>query len=222
MDSQFAVLFDLDGTLTDSKPGILNCLRKALDELQIAYDGSLERFIGPPVEEWAVELMPHADESARQQLTSTYRAHYDREGWAQNSVYPGIPELLSALCEQGIALYVCTSKQERFARRIVTKFGMDTYFKDVYGDNPDCDHSKASLVARLLKQEQLSANCTSMVGDRRFDVAAAHANGLRAVGVTWGYGSAEELTHAGAEVLCATPNDVLDAVGAPRSDRAAV
>jgi phosphoglycolate phosphatase len=211
MDPQFAVLFDLDGTLTDSKPGILNCLRKTLDELQIIYDGPLDRFIGPPVEEWALEIMPDADDSARQRLAATYRAHYDREGWAQNSVYPGIPELLSALREQGAALYVCTSKQERFARRIVTKFGMDQYFKDVYGDNPDCDHSKTALVARLLKQENLSPNCTSMVGDRLFDMAAAHANGLRAVGVTWGYGSAEELTQAGAEALCPTPNDVLEA-----------
>ncbi len=212
MDSQFAVLFDLDGTLTDSKPGILNCLRKSLDELHIPYAGALDRFIGPPVDQWAMELMPHADAAARERLTTTYRAHYDREGWAQNSVYPGIPEMLSALREQGALLYVCTSKQERFARRIVTKFGMDEYFQNVYGDQPDCDHRKESLVARLLKEEKLPANCTSMVGDRRFDVAAAHANGLRAVGVTWGYGSAEELTQAGAEVLCATPNDVLDAV----------
>jgi phosphoglycolate phosphatase len=212
MASQVAVLFDLDGTLTDSKAGILGSLRKTLTELRIAYDGPLEYFIGPPVEEWAVELLPDAGESARRRLAATYRAHYDREGWTQNSVYPGIMELLSGLREQGAALYVCTSKQERFARRIVTRFGMDQYFQGIYGDQPDLDHSKTALLARLLQQEKLPANCASMVGDRCFDIAAAHANGLRAVGVTWGYGSVEELTQAGAEVLCSTPNDVLSAV----------
>lgn len=209
MAPHHAVLFDLDGTLTDSKPGILNCLRKALDELQIKYDGPLERFIGPPVDQWATEIIPDGDESARQRLVTTYRKYYDQEGWAQNSVYPGIPEMLSALHEQGISLYVCTSKGERFARRIVDAFEIGKYFKAVYGDRPEYDHRKESLIARVLKEEKLAPIRTFMVGDRCFDVDAAHANKLRAIGVTWGYGSSEELVQAGAEMLCSTPNDVL-------------
>lgn len=207
-----AVLFDLDGTLTDSAPGILNCLRKVLGQLHLTYDQPLEAFIGPPVEQWCEAILPDGSEEARKHLADTYRAAYDREGWCDNSVYAGIPEALGALKQQGIRLYVCTSKNERFAKRIVSHFGLDPYFDQVYGDLPDSDHAKSTLLARLLRSEQLSAECVTLVGDRKYDVAAGRANGVRVLGALWGYGTAEELTAAGAEALCPTPHDVPDAV----------
>lgn len=212
MNRQTAALFDLDGTLTDSKPGILGCLRKALAELDIVYNHPLEPFIGPPVEQWAVEILPQGDPAARRRLADTYRALYDREGWAINSVYSGIPELLAEIQRQGFRLFVCTSKNEPFAQRIVAHFGLDRYFDGVYGDLPDADHEKSALVARLLHSERLVPGDTLMVGDRRYDIAAALANGVRALGAGWGYGSTEELTTAGAEAICPTPHDVLAAL----------
>ena len=83
-----ALIFDLDGTLTDSKPGIVGCLRKVIEAYKISDSGSLDRFVGPPVEEWTVELMPHATHEARVALARDYRACYDREGWKNNSVFP--------------------------------------------------------------------------------------------------------------------------------------
>jgi len=110
-----ALIFDLDGTLTDSKPGIVGCLRKVIEAYKISDSGSLDRFVGPPVEEWTVELMPHATHEARVALARDYRACYDREGWKNNSVFAGVRELLTELRRLGFPLYVCTSKGQHFA-----------------------------------------------------------------------------------------------------------
>ena len=98
-----ALIFDLDGTLTDSKPGIVGCLRKVVEAYKINDSGPLDRFVGPPVEEWTVELMPHATEEARVALARDYRACYDREGWKNNSVFPGVREMLTQLHRAGIS-----------------------------------------------------------------------------------------------------------------------
>lgn len=209
------VIFDLDGTLTDSKPGIFNCLRQAIAACHVTYDGPLERFIGPPTESWPATLMPSADQRAQDDFITHYRASYDREGWLQNSVYDGIPELLTALREDGAALYVCTSKPEHFAKRIVEKFELAPFFNAIYGQQPTPDPSKKELMARLLREQNIDPASTWMVGDRLFDMEAAKSNGVHPVGAGWGYGSPEELTKAGAEILCPKPADVLNAVLLP-------
>ena len=99
-----ALIFDLDGTLTDSKPGIVGCLRKVLDARQMGDQGVLDRFVGPPVEEWTVELLPAGSEEDRAALAREYRACYDREGWKNNSVFAGVRELLAELRRQGFPL----------------------------------------------------------------------------------------------------------------------
>lgn len=206
-----AILFDLDGTLTDSKPGIFNCLKKTLLAHEIHWEGSLDRFIGPPVEEWAKELLPNGDEMARAQLAADYRHCYDQKGWAENSVYPGILELLQALKKHGFSLYVCTSKQEHFAIRILKKFGLAEYFTAIHGDRAEfTSHSKVDLLAHLLKQESLDPATTWMIGDRRFDIEAAHGNGLRVIAVGYGYGSTEELAAGNPTAICATTAEVLE------------
>lgn len=192
-----ALIFDLDGTLTDSKPGIVGCLGEVLAERGIAAGGSLDRFVGPPVEEWTAELLPHGDEAARAELVAAYRACYDRSGWKNNSVYPGVREMLEELRRRGHPLYVCTSKPQHFAVRILELFALDGYFKAIYGDRAEyASHSKVELLARLLRAEGLRAGRVWMIGDRVYDFRAAAGNGVRSLAAGWGYGPAAELAEA--------------------------
>jgi len=209
--SQPALIFDLDGTLTDSKPGIVGCLRKVLDDRKMSDQGSLDRFIGPPVEEWTAELLPHGSDEERTALARDYRACYDSEGWSNNTVYPGIREMLADLRGAGFPLYVCTSKHQRFAIRILDAFELSPFFSGIYGDKSEYEsHSKVDLLARLLSEQSFSRDAAWMIGDRSFDIGAAHANHIRCVAAGWGYGSAEEWAQA--DAIAPTPGDVRAAV----------
>jgi phosphoglycolate phosphatase len=215
-----SLIFDLDGTLTDSKPGIVACLREVLDARKISGYGSLDRFIGPPVEQWAAELLPHASAEDRAALARDYRACYDRVGWSNNSVYPGVAEMLEQLHEDGIPLYVCTSKHEHFAVRILEKFAIAQYFNAIYGDRIDYEsHTKRDLLGLILNQHAIDHASAWMVGDRSFDIEAAHLNGIRCLGVAWGYGTPQELAQA--DAVAATPADVMGTIRAHASDSAA-
>jgi phosphoglycolate phosphatase len=202
-----ALIFDLDGTLTDSKPGIVGCLRKVLDAWKIDEPGPLDRFVGPPVEEWTLELLPGGSEEARVKLARDYRGCYDHEGWKNNSVYAGVREMLTELRGEGFPLFVCTSKQQHFAVRILDLFELTGLFTAVYGDKAEyASHSKVDLLANLVSEYSLSAETTWMIGDRIFDIQAAHANHIRCIAAGWGYGPAEE--YAQADAVAATPADV--------------
>jgi phosphoglycolate phosphatase len=213
-----ALIFDLDGTLTDSKPGILGCLRQVLDARQMGDCGPLDRFVGPPVEEWAVELLPNGSEEDRLALARDYRACYGREGWSNNSVYPGIREMLAGLRERGFPLYVCTSKQEHFAVRILTTFGIVEFFTAIYGDKAEYeDHSKVKLLTRLLAERGLGRETAWMVGDRIYDIEAAQGNGIRSIAAAWGYGTHQEWSQA--DAIATTPAEVA-AIAATEVSRA--
>jgi len=202
-----ALIFDLDGTLTDSKPGIFSCLRKVIEARNLGDQGPLDRFVGPPVEEWAVELLPNGTEEARAELARDYRACYGREGWNNNSVYAGIRDLLVQLRQHDVPLFVCTSKQHHFAVQILDFFELSGLFTAIYGDKADYpSHSKVDLLARLLREQSLTPETTWMIGDRIFDIEAAHANHIRCVAAAWGYGPPEEC--ALADAIAKTPADV--------------
>jgi phosphoglycolate phosphatase len=208
MPSQLpALIFDLDGTLTDSKPGILGCLRKVIDARGIGDQGPLDRFIGPPVEDWVVDLLPEGNKEEHAALAREYRACYDREGWCINSVFAGVREMLVELGEQGFPLYVCTSKQQHFAVRIFDAFELLSLFSAVYGDKAEYEsHSKIDLLNNLLNEQNLDRSTTWMIGDRSFDIDAAHANGVRCLAAGWGYGTPEEFAQA--DAIAPTPADV--------------
>ena len=151
-----ALIFDLDGTLTDSKPGILGCLQQVIDARGLGDCGPLDRFIGPPVEEWVVDLLPGATQEEHTAMARDYRACYDREGWRNNAVYAGIREMLAELRAQGHPLYVCTSKHEHFAIRILEAFDLADLFLAIYGDKAEyASHSKIDLLARIVSERSL-------------------------------------------------------------------
>jgi phosphoglycolate phosphatase len=207
------VLFDLDGTLTDPKEGIIACFRYALETLgrDSPGDRALERFIGPPLRESLSTLVGVNDETIVERAITLYRGRFAAQGMFENSLYPGISEALEQLQDDGQLLFVATSKPTVFAERIVEHFGMARFFRAVYGSELNgVNADKRDLLAHVVRAESLASVDTAMVGDRAHDVLGALANGLFSVGVLWGYGSREELVAAGAGALCDVPSALGD------------
>ncbi len=202
-----AVIFDLDGTLTESEPGIIKSVQYSLDQLGVTdFDpGKLQAFIGPPLFQSYVETMGMDEETARRGV-ALYRERFSKLGWQENAVYPGIPRLLRSLKRRGAYIALATSKPDLFTGRIVRHFGLDKYVDRVVAASPDSEHSdKPALVKAALPKSYRRA---CMVGDRKFDVEGALANGIDAVGVLYGYGDEPELLAAGAHHICATVQDL--------------
>jgi phosphoglycolate phosphatase len=202
------VLFDLDGTLTDPREGIVACLKYALLGLghDCPSDLDLARFIGPPLKESFAVLLHTADRKQINAAVELYRQRFSSKGMLENTVYPGIHSALTTLRGRGALLFVTTSKPRVFAERIVEHFGLKEYFCAVYGSELDGTRSdKSELIAHVLQAESLSPHSTVMVGDRAHDVVGAKVHGVFPIGVLWGYGSSDELIAAGATTLCAKP-----------------
>ena len=202
-----ALIFDLDGTLTDPRPGIVGCLRYALERLDrpCPDEDRLATFIGPPLRGTFATLLDTDERALIDEAMRFYRERFDAVGLFENRVYDGVPEMLERLRVAG-PLLVATAKMAEAAERIVQRFGLAPYFAGVYGAEPGGQFDdKVDLLAHVLDRERLAPDRTVMIGDRGLDVVAAHANGLRAIGVLWGYGSERELREAGAAQLCAAP-----------------
>jgi len=209
------VLFDLDGTLTDPGEGITRCIRFALEEhgLPDLDDAALATWIGPPLRDSfaSIGVAPEQIEA----LVEAYRRRFREVGIFENQVYPGIRRLLQKLGQRGIALHVVTSKPESFAETILEHFELRSAFAGVFGSNLDGTRSeKRELLVHARSQAGFEIATTVMVGDRRFDIEAARAEGMRALGALWGYGSRGELDAAGATALVDSARAVLQWVDA--------
>jgi len=215
------VLLDLDGTLTDSAPGIVGSLRAALTEagLPVPDDAALRRFVGPPLPGMLRASGVPADRV--DELVATYRRHFTAGGMFDNAVFAGIPEALTALREAGVVLAVATSKPEVYARQIAEHFGLDAHLTHgldgVFGADADqgARAGKAEVVAHALahladRGVDAGPATTVMVGDREHDVLGAGHHGIATVGVTWGYAEPGELEAAGAAAVVRTPLDLTD------------
>lgn len=210
------LLFDLDGTLTDPKAGIVNCIVHALHALgiDVPHPDTLTGFIGPPLlDSFAVLLGGDRTEAAR--AVQLYRERYATLGLFENAVYDGIPEVLRALREApSRRMFVATSKPREFAEPIMTRFGLRGYFEGIYGSELDGTRTdKGHLLRHLLDTERIDPAQATMIGDRAYDILGAKSCGLRSVGVLWGYGSRAELESAGAQGLCGLPADLLSWIG---------
>ncbi len=214
------VLFDLDGTLSDSAPGILASLRHAFVVNGLpAMDSHTERAIlGPPFYE---SLPPLIGQDNLWPVIDAYRAHYRAGAMFDTVVYDGTVEVLSAALAAGCRLAVATSKPEYYAVPIVEHLGLADYFETIGGDETDGSlPTKALVIEKVLGR--LGAGDperTVMIGDREHDVFGAREHGFGCIGAGWGYGLPGELSAAGATRVCATPAELLDALAfAPRAE----
>ena len=199
------LFFDLDGTLTDNYAGIAGCIVHALAHLDRPEPPRVELLacIGPPLRHNFARLLETDDAPMIERALALYRERFDVEGWRENVPYPGIHEGLRMLADRGYRMFVCTSKPHRYATRIVEHFDLMQFFDDVYG--PDLAgklDDKRDLLRHAIDDRSIDPARALMIGDRAQDVRAALANRMRAMGVLYGYGSAEELTAAGADALC--------------------
>ncbi len=201
-----AILFDLDGTLTDSGLGITNCASYTLDTLHIDYSGKdLSVFVGPPLRETFVKF--GVDEKDVNQAISIYRSRYTTIGKFENIPYEGIEKLLIQLNKLGYKLFVATSKPEGVAKEILTHFHLDQYFQEIAGASLDASReSKSAVISYLL--DKYPSDAPIMIGDTVYDVIGSKKHHIPCIGVSWGYGKRQDLIDAGAITIANTVDEL--------------
>ncbi|MEE0109281.1 MAG: HAD family hydrolase [Oscillospiraceae bacterium] len=207
---QKTILFDLDGTLTDSGEGIINCAILALEHfgLPVPSREEMRVFVGPPLHETFVRFGVPKDKA--EEAVAVYRSRYIPIGKYENTPYPGIRELLEALKAEGHKLYVATSKPEQMSVDILEHFDLAKYFDQICGATMDTSRTnKEAVIAYLLEQNGRADNMV-MVGDTKFDVIGAKAHGIPTVGVSWGYGEVSDMVDAGAVAIADTAGELLE------------
>jgi phosphoglycolate phosphatase len=202
-------LLDLDGTLIDTRPGIVACMRRTLGDLGHALDPGedLNWMIGPPMEQTVGRLLARWGDERAAEAVTIYRRHYAESGMFDATVYPGIAAALAGFAAQGWTLFVATAKRTRYARPILEHFGLAGYFHTIYGseDGPRLD-TKPVMLAYILAEQRFAPARAAMIGDRHYDIDGARANGLHAIGAAWGYGGADEL--ALADAIAQSPEEL--------------
>lgn len=204
------ILFDLDGTLTDSGEGIINCAWLALKhfDLPLPDKDTMRVFVGPPLRDSFLRFgVPEEDV---EKAIEIYRSRYVPTGMFENTPYPGIKSMLAALKEKGHKLFVATSKPESMATAILEKFQLAPYFDLICGASmDDTRDSKDKVIAYLLEKTGGNEDYI-MVGDTAFDVEGAAVNGIPTIGVAWGYGKVKDMEAAGARAIAHSPAELLE------------
>lgn len=204
------ILFDLDGTLTDPGMGITNSVMYALKEMGYAVPERKElyKFIGPPLHDSFSQFYGMSEEEAVEAVRQ-YRVYYRDKGIFENDVYEGVPEMLQALAEAGKHLVLATSKPEEFAKIIMAHYALDKWVKDIAGATMDkARGTKGKVIAYALDSFGIDSATAVMVGDREHDIIGGRENGLPGIGVTFGYGSREELLQSGAVAVADSPYEL--------------
>lgn len=209
MSTVAQLVFDLDGTISDPAVGIGRCINYALEHFGYAPVAAdcVSPLIGPPLDHSFRALTGSTSRDHLAELVAKYRERYAQVGYAENVLYPGIPEALAALSDAGIRFGLCTSKRVDFAQSILAMFDLRPCFAFVNGG--EIGVLKHQQLAALLAQGEISAS-SIMIGDRAVDVEAARSNGLASVGVLWGHGTHEELSAAHPSRLLSEPAQLLE------------
>lgn len=203
-------IFDLDGTITDSGPGIMNAIRYAVKKrgLPDVSEEVLRSFIGPPLKEQFRSVFGLSDDEGTI-MVATYREYYGEKGIFENRVYDGVPEVFQKLQEAGVRILMATSKPEKYAKQIAEHFGFAKYFDFIGGACMDGRRTdKHDVIEYVIDSCKVCRENTVMIGDRRHDMIGASKAGIRSIGVLYGYGSRDELEKAGADMIAVTPDDI--------------
>lgn len=214
MENYGTILFDLDGTLTDSAEGILNCVKYALDKMDRPLpNGDLGKFIGPPLY-YSFSTFCGMNDKDTLEAVRLYRERYKDIGLFENRVYDGVPKMLERLKNAGKKLAVATSKPDVFAVRILERFGLLEYFDFVGGASIDgVRNNKDEVIVHTLGNLGIrDKKDLLMVGDRKHDIEGAHKLGIKCMAVLYGYGSKEEFTEHGADYIAQTPEQAADMI----------
>lgn len=205
-----ALLFDLDGTLTDSGEGIINCVTYALNTLNLPVPSreELRVFVGPPLRDSFQKFGVSPEDTEK--AVEIYRSRYVPVGMFENTPYPGISALLAALKSDGHTLYVATSKPESMAQEIMEKFHLAGFFDKICGATLDGSRDSKELVIAYLLEHIPCKNNVLMIGDTVYDVLGAASHGIDTIGVSWGYGKEEDLLQAGALAIAHSPSELYE------------
>lgn len=207
------ILFDLDGTLIDSKPGILTSIRKTLDHYQVPYtEEVINKMIGPPFRVSMRELLGIEDTSLVEELILYYRKHYQAGDWRDCRIYDGVVEMLTTLREKGYTLGIATSKPLQYTTIIMEELALDRFFHHIGGATGDSTSElKKDVIRGTLTALGVSdLDSVLMVGDRLYDIEGANAVGVDSMGILWGYGNKDEHQQHGATYIVSTPRGVVD------------
>jgi len=205
------VLLDLDGTLTDSRPGIVHAIAYALDRLGCdpVDEAELSKRIGLSLFTWFHDLLATDSEDLVRKAVELYREYYGEHGMYESDVYDGIHDALASLAGRGVRMIIATSKPRASAAKIAAHFGLDRHLHGIWGSEPDGQRAdKNELLRHILATERLEPRGTIMIGDRYHDVHGALSNGIACAGVLWGYGHRDELANAGCDRFLSIPDDL--------------
>lgn len=206
-------MFDLDGTLTDSREGVIRCIQQALVEADIVPPSieELTRYVGPPLPASFATLLGTSDVERIERAIATYRHRFEQVGMFENRLYPGIPEMLAAFGVADHEMCVVTAKPRAYAVQILEYFGIARLFCGVYGPElGDRSYTKASLIREACIGMSARAVRAVMIGDRAEDVHGAKSNDLGSVAVTWGYGDREELEGAQPDRIVVSSGELVE------------
>lgn len=205
-----AILFDLDGTLSDPKEGITRSVQYSLKKLSLPFktQDELEIFIGPPLIHSYRDIF-NLDEERSLLAVKYFREYFNETGKFENTLYTGIPELLAELKKKGYRLAVATSKPTLFAQQIISHFNLNSFFDSVTGSHLDNTRTdKKEIIQAVLTELGLSAEEAIMVGDRKYDILGARALGVNSAGVLYGYGSRQEMEEAAPDYTASTVEEL--------------
>jgi phosphoglycolate phosphatase len=207
MTERSTLVFDLDGTISDNSLGIVRSINYALAAFGYAdiAEDAVTQYIGPPLDSVFSRITRTDSPDRVHDLVVKFRERYSDVGYAENTMYAGIPDVLQFLASRSVRMGVCTGKRSDFADRILTMFGLRDYFSFVRGGTLGAQ-KEAQL--RGLLVERAIESTSIMIGDRAVDITAARGNGLRSVGVLWGHGSKQELEDAVPDRVMAVPDEL--------------
>jgi phosphoglycolate phosphatase len=207
-----AVLFDLDGTLTDPRIAITSSIAYAMRDVGAQHPPPEELLwcIGPPIRQNLRKLLATDDTHLIERAVDAYLRRYEIKGVSETTMYPGVDAMLQRIRDSGASVYLATTKFVEHADAVLKAFSLRQYFDGVFGARRDGSlGDKRDLLRHIIEEIGIDPARSVMIGDREHDIIGAKANGISTIGVTYGYGSREELMNAGADALCDSPDDIL-------------